>query len=299
MSDPDFLDRLPLPDRPVIRWPNGAQLAVWVCPNIEHYEFLPDPVRVRDPWPRTPHPDILGYGLKDYGNRVGLWRMFEVMDHHDIRCTVSLSMANYQHYPEIMEACERRRWDVMCHGIYNTQYVWGYQEDEERAVITDCVDTYRRLTGRMLPGWFSPAASDTINTPHLIAEAGIKYLSDFYHDDQPVPLHVRSGRLISLPYQMDLNDSVLQAGTGEGADFLRIARDMCDTLYDEGAESGRVMCLAIHPYIMGRPHRHKYLDQALAYLRGHPKIWFATGEEIADWYYANLYQDYLAAEGAR
>ena len=288
LSDPKRFVGGPIVSRERFRWPNDAQIAVWVCPNIEHYEYLPDPLRVRDPWPRTPHPDVLGYATKDYGNRVGLWRMFEVMDAHDIRCTVSLNLANFEHYPQIFEACERRGWDYMCHGIYNTQYLWGYQEDEERAMIADCVETYRRLTGRQLAGWFSPAASHTLNTPDLVAEAGIKYYCDFYHDDQPTPINVRKGNLLSLPYQMDLNDSVLHAGPGEGPEFERMARDMFDTLYREGAVHPRVMNIAVHPYIMGRPHRLKYLDNALAYIRSHTRVWMATGEEIADWYNAQM-----------
>jgi allantoinase len=298
LCDPRRLGGGPITSRPQFRWPNGARVAVWVCPNIEHYEFLPDPVRIRDPWPRSPHPDALGYATKDYGNRVGLWRMFEVMDAFNIRCTVSLNLANFEHYPEIFEACERRRWDYMCHGIYNTQYLWGYGEDEERAMIADCVETHRRLTGHKLAGWFAPAASFTLNTPDLVAEAGIKYTCDFYHDDQPTPIFVRSGRLISIPYQMDLNDSVLYAGSGEGQEFERIACDMFDTLYAEGAEIPRVMNLAIHPYIMGRPHRHKYLERALAHICSHSSVWLATGEEIADWYYAHAYDRVAAAGGA-
>jgi len=299
MTDPDRFAYLPITVRPRLRLPNGARIAVWICPNIEHYEFQPGPVRVRDPWPRVPHPDVLGYATKDYGNRVGLWRMFEVMDRYAIRCTVSLNLANFEHYPEILEACERRSWDIMCHGIYNTQYLWNIPEDEERAFVADCVETLRRLTGRALAGWFSPAASHTLNTPDLVAEAGIKYFCDFYHDDQPVPLRVRRGRLISLPYQMDLNDSNLYAGSGEGEDFLRMTRDMFDTLYAEGEAQPRVMCLALHPYIMGRPHRHAYLDRAIAYMAGHDGVWFATGEEIADWYYAHGYDAVTAASEGR
>ena len=295
MPDPDRFAYLPITERPLLRWPNGARIAVWVCPNIEHYEFMPGPVRVRDPWPRTPHPDVLGYSVKDYGNRVGLWRLFEVMDRYSIRCTVSLNLANFEHYPEIFEACERRGWDYMCHGIYNTQYLWNYPEDEERAFIEDCVETFRRLTGRRLAGWFSPAASHTLNTPDLVAQAGIKYFCDFYHDDQPTPLRVTGGHLISLPYQMDLNDSNLFASFGEGKDFARMSRDMFDTLYAEGTGQGRVMCLALHPFIMGRPHRLRYLDEALRYIAGHDGVWFATGEEIADWYYATTYEAAVAA----
>ena len=297
MSDPDRFAYLPITGRPLLRWPGNARVAVWVCPNTEHYEFLPGRPRVRDPWPRTPHPDILGYGSKDYGNRVGLWRMFEVMDRFGVRCTVSLNLANFEHYPEILEACERRGWDYMCHGIYNTQYLWGLERDEEADFVAECVATFRRLTGRRLAGWFSPAASHTLNTPDLVAAAGIKYYCDFYHDDQPFPIRVRSGRLISLPYQMDLNDAVLQAGAAEGAEFLTIARDMFDTLHAEGAEQARVMCLAIHPYIMGRPHRHRYLAEALEYICGHAGVWLATGEEIADWYYQYAYDGVVAAGG--
>ncbi|MBM6595304.1 polysaccharide deacetylase family protein [Microvirga pudoricolor] len=286
LNDPNRFTGGAIVSRKRFSWPDDAQLAVWVCPNIEHYEYLPDPVGVRDPWPRCPHPDVLGYATKDYGNRVGLWPMFDVMDSLDIRCTVSLNLANFEHYPTIFEACERRRWDYMCHGVYNTQYLWNLPEDEERAIITDCVETYRRLTGRQLAGWFSPAASHTLNTPDLVAEAAIKYYCDFYHDDQPTPIRVRNGKLLSIPYQMDLNDSVLYANSGEGPEFELIARDMFDTLYREGADHPRVMNIAVHPYIMGRPHRLKYLERALSYIRSHSKVWFATGEEIADWYNA-------------
>jgi allantoinase len=281
--------------RAPLKWPGGARVAVWVCPNIEHYEFLPGPVRVRDPWPRCPHPDVLGYGLKDFGNRVGVWRIFETMDRIGIRCTVSLNLGNPEHYPEIFEACERRSWDYMCHGIYNTQYLWGYSEKEERAFIADCVETFRRLTGRPLEGWFSPAASHTPNTPDLVAAAGIRYFCDFYHDDQPFPVRVKSGQLITIPYQMDLNDAVLHSGSGEGEEFERIATDMFDTLYAEGETHGRVLCVAIHPYISGRPHRLKYVERVLDRLTRHAGVWMTTGREIADWYYSHYYAQVVAS----
>ncbi|WP_210484460.1 polysaccharide deacetylase family protein [Microvirga antarctica] len=297
ITDPRRLLGLPITKRPLFRWPNGARLAVWVCPNIEHYQYLPGAVRVRDPWPRMPHPDVLGYATRDYGNRVGLWRMFEIMDALAIRCTVSANLASFELYPSILEACERRGWDYMCHGLHNTHYLWGYGEDEERAMIADCVETYRRLTGRQLAGWFAPAASYTLNTPDLVAEAGIKYTCDFYHDDQPQPIAVRSGQLLSVPYQMDLNDSVLFTGAGEGPEFERLARDMFDTLYEESAEIPRVMNVALHPFIIGRPHRHKYLERALTYICSHAGVWMATGEEIADWYLANAHDEAVAERG--
>jgi len=279
-------DRAPysaFPDRPPIRWPGGARLAVWVVPNVEHYEYLPNPVRLRDPWPRCPHPDVIGYGGKDYGNRVGLWRMFDLFDRLEIRATVSLSIANWVHYPQIFRAMEARRWSVLCHGMYNTRYHWNMTEDEERAAIADCVELYGDLTGRTIPGWFSPAATYTLNTPDLIAEAGITYYADWQHDDQPTPLRVRSGNLISVPYLMDLNDAILYRRQFEAAEFAQMIRDAFDTLYAEG---GQVLCIALHPYMMGQPHRIGHLASALEYVLGHEGVWVATGEEIADWYLA-------------
>lgn len=286
--EPDRIVYSPIRDRPKITWPGDARLAVWVLPNIEHYEYLPVHANVRDPWPRSPHPDILGYGVRDYGNRVGVWRMFELMDKHDIRCTVSLNFSVIEHYPEIFEAMEARNYDYLCHGIYNTRYLWGLAEDEEREVIQDCVEVLRRATGRQLAGWFGPAASFTLNSPDLVAEAGIKYCSDWYHDDQPFPMKVRTGKLITVPYSMDINDSIEYRNHTEGEEFARMITDHFDTLYAEGAESGRVMAIALHPYLYGQPHRIRHLDRALSYIKGHDEVWWATGEEIADHYIAHV-----------
>ena len=172
-------------------------------------------------------------------------------------------------------------------------------EADERAIIADCRATHRRLTGRDFAGWFSPAATFTHNTPDLVAEAGIKYYCDWYHDDQPFPMKVRKGKLITLPYQMDINDAMVYRHAIEAEEFARMIRDHFDVLYREGAESGRVMCIALHPYMMGQPHRIKHLDRALAYILGHDQVWKATGEEIADWYIAQhlpLIDAHLARE---
>ena len=286
-------------ERPKLSWPKGARVAVWVCPNIEHYEYLPAEVRVRNPWPRMPHPDVLGYGGRDYGNRVGLWRMFEVLDKHAIRCTVSLSMSVIEMYPEILEAMEARRWEYMSHGYFNTRYHWGYSPEEEREVIEHSKATHLRLTGRKLRGWFSPAVSNTLNTPDIVKEAGLDYFCDFYHDDQPTPLATKHGPLIHVPYTMDINDAMIYRQPVEAEEFAQMIVDHFDTVYREGAENGRVMCIALHPYMMGAPHRLKHLDRALAYIRKHKDAWICTAEEILDWYTENglkAYQQHLGKE---
>lgn len=272
------------PERTPLKWPGGARVALWVAPNIEHYEYLPQKVRVRDPWPRMPHPDILGYGLRDYGNRVGVWRLMEVFDRFGLRCTVSLSMSVLQMYPDITEAMLCRSWEVMSHGLYNTRYHWGLDEDEERAAIEECRQIHRSVVGSELQGWFSPAASNTLLTPDLVAEAGITYLCDLYHDDQPTPIRVRSGELYSLPYSMEINDSIAWRRGQEGAAFAQKICDEFDTLYAEGAEHGKVMNIAVHPFIMGQPHRIEHLAKALDYVLSHSGVWCATGSEIIAWY---------------
>lgn len=284
--EPELVAYSPILHRPPLRWPNGARVALWVVPNIEHYEYLPKFVRTRDPWPRSPHPDILGYTQRDYGNRVGLWRLFELADDFGLRCTVSLSMAVIQHFPAILEGMERRGWELMSHGIYNTRYHWNFSEAEERAAMVESREIHRALTGREQRGWFSPAITNTLRTFDLAAECGFTYTADLYHDDQPFPLNVRSGKLISVPYSVELNDVILHRRGEEADAFARQIRDYFDTVYAEGAEQGRVMCLALHPYWVGQPHRIGAVRGALEYVLSHPGVWQATGAEIADWFNA-------------
>ncbi len=270
-----------MPDRAALKWPKGARTALWVAPNIEHYEYLPAEVRVRDPWPRVPHPDILGYGLREYGNRVGVWRLMDVFDRLAVRCTVSLSMAVLDMYPEIAQAMLERKWEFMSHGLFNTRYHWNYSEAEEREAIAVCQEIHRRHTGRGLPGWFSPAASNTRLTPDLVAESGIAYICDFYHDDQPTPVRVRSGSLVSLPYSMEINDSICWRRGMEAEGFAQKMIDEFETLHEEG---GRVMNIAVHPFISGQAHRVEAFERALEHILKQPGVWCATGEEIVTAY---------------
>jgi len=227
-----------LPERKRLRWPDGARVAVWIAPNIEHYEYLPAQVRVRNPWPRLPHPDILGYGLRDYGNRVGEWRLMDLFNRLRLPITVSLSMSVLDMYPEVARAMMECDWEFMSHRLYNTRYHWDLSEEEERSAIEACQQIHMRHTGRRLKGWFSPAASNTLRTPDLVAESGIEYLCDFYHDDQPTPVCVRRGSLISLPYSMEINDSIARRRGQEAQAFAQKIRDEFDVLCAEGADHG-------------------------------------------------------------
>ena len=292
---PERMVWVPPEHRPTIRWPHGARVALWVVPNVEHYEYLPLPDSHRNPWPRTPHPDVAQYSQRDYGNRVGFWRMLEVLDKHRVRCTVSLNVGVLEHYPEIGAAMSERDWAFMSHGIYNTRYLFEQSEDEEREFYRDTLGTIKRITGKDAKGMLGPALTTTVNTPDLMAEAGLVYHADWLNDDQPTPISVRSGKLISMPYTSELNDFPLMVyGAVEGAYFADIAKRQFDVLYEEGEASGKVMCLAIHPWLMGQPHRAKYLDEMLSYILSHDGVWQATADDIAEHYLAHHYDDAVA-----
>ena len=292
---PDRVDYSPIIDRPIIKWPNGARVALWISPNVEHYEYMPDDDAARTPWPRTPFPDVQQYSYRDYGNRVGFWRMLETLDKYNIRSCVSLNVAVLEHFPEIRDAMVERNYDYMSHGIYNTRYLYTYTEEQEREFYRDTIETLKLHTGKRLKGMLGPAISGTERTPDLMAEAGLIYHTDWMHDDQPVPIKVKSGKLISVPYSIELNDSsLLRDNHYEGDYFARICKAQFDQLYKEGAESGRVMCIALHPFLIGQPHRIKYLDEILSHIMSHDRVWQTTADEIADYYIENHYDDAVA-----
>jgi peptidoglycan/xylan/chitin deacetylase (PgdA/CDA1 family) len=281
-------------DRPIIKWPNNARVAFWVAPNIEHYEYMPPMDGVRNPWPRTPHPDVQQYSSHEFGNRVGFWRLLDILDHYNIKCSTTLRIGVVEHFPDIAEAMLKRDWTFVNHGFYNTRYVTTYSETQEREFLHECVETFKRLTGRQIKGHSGPAASNTEHTPDLLAEVGFVYQTDWKIDDQPLPIKVKSGRLVCVPYTSELNDAPLYRRNHEADYYAEICKAQFDQLYEEGQENGRCMCIAFHPYATGRPHRSKYLDEVLSYIMGHEGVWQTTTDEIAEYYLANYYDQAMA-----
>jgi allantoinase len=285
-ADLGYYDYSPIIDRPPLTWPNDARLAVWFAPNVEFYELMPPVGPARAPGP-PPLPDVLGYSWRDYGNRVGFWRLLDVMDRFGLRGSAALNVALCDHHPEIIAALQERRWEFFSHGIYNSRYVHGMNEAQERALIKDACATVERHTGMRLKGWLSPALTNTERTPNLLVDNGITYSCDFMHDDQPMPLNVNHGRLISIPYSVEINDAAAYLRRQFSPEHFRDAIvAQFERLYAEG---GRVMCIALHPYLSGHPYRLRALVEALEHLTAYSNVWFTVGAEIADWYYTNCY----------
>lgn len=282
----------PLVDRPSITWPGGRQVAVWLVLNVEHYEYVPPPETGRTTWDRVvAAPDVREYAFRDYGNRVGLWRCLEAFDRVALRPTLSLNLGVLDLFPRIRHEIVTRDLCVMSHGIFNTRYLFGLSPDEEREFYRDNIDSLQRHTGRRLKGVLTPAVSNTAETPHLMAEAGLTYHADWVHDDQPVPLLVdgwdEGRRLISMPYSYDLNDAPLWDGRPYSGDYLvqSVAAQMDRLLADsERYGTGLVMCVALHPYQIGQPQHIGRLERILDLIAAEDRLWVADGDAIADHY---------------
>ena len=294
-EDPELFDYWPYDNRPKIKWPNGARVAFWVAPNIEFYELDPAINPHRKAWPR-PVPDINGYGTRDYGNRVGHMRLMRVLDKYDVRGSISLSTALCDHHPEIIELCKEREWEFFSHGIYNTRYSYGMDEAQERAMIEDAVETIRKHTGQQCSGYLAPALTHTDITMDLFAEAGGIYTCDLFHDDQPTPVKVRSGeKFVSVPYSLEMNDTIVYSVNKiEPRRYGEMIKANFDRLYEEGKESGVVMCVPLHGYQVSHPHRLKAFEEALEYITGHSDVWVTTGREIAQHFIDNSYDAAVA-----
>jgi peptidoglycan/xylan/chitin deacetylase (PgdA/CDA1 family) len=282
-------DYSPMIRRPRLELPNGARLAFWIGLNVEHYE-VDKPATSLFPATAMLQPDPLNYGWRDYGPRVGIWRMMDLLDKYRLRASVLLNSDVCTFYPEIVEEGNKRDWIWLAHGKNNSILQTGMSLEEEREYLTAVVNTIKEGTGSQPKGWLGPALSETFNTPNLLAELGLTYICDWCNDDQPFPMKVKQGRMISMPYSIEVNDIPAFVGKGlTGEQFYQMVVDQFDVLYAEGEQSARVMSVALHPFIINLPFRHKYLEQALDYITSHDGVWLATSDEIADWYYANCY----------
>lgn len=274
----------PIVERSPLSWPGGAKVAVYIGLNIEH--FLPD-VPSTSIWPGTAElqPDPLNYGWRDYGARVGVWRTIEALDEFHIRPSVLLNSAVIDAYPQIISAGLAREWVWLAHGRTNSLLHNAFPVDEERESLCDITASIANATGRSPRGWMGPGLSETHSTPQLLAELGYRYVLDWTNDDQPYPLTVPG--MFSVPYSVELNDLLLFAKGLTGPDFVRIVVDQFEQLRADARTGGRVMALALHPFVIGQPFRHRYLVEALRYLASQPDAWLTTSDDIAAHYLAS------------
>ena len=297
MKPSERLDYDPIEGRPPLHLADGARVAVWLIVNVEEWADT-------EPMPRTvltppaggvPSPDLPNWAWHEYGNRVGFWRMLRVIDRHDIPATFAVNGSAITAYPQITEAALRRGWEFIGHGFTqkNMQKV-----PDERLDIQRTRDAIVAATGKPPSGWLGPGLTETWQTPDLLVEEGYDYVCDWVLDDQPTRLRTRTGSIVNVPYTQECNDvamMLIQHHTGD--EYRRRAVDQFDQILADARadDSARVMALVVHPYIMGAPHRLKYLDLALQHIRGHAEATFCTGEQIHDWYLAQTATEFADA----
>ena len=274
----------PITDRKPLHLPGGAHVGLWVIPNIEHF-LVGKPSTSITTATINCDPDVLNYAWRDFGVRVGVWRLMEVMEKHGIKGTVALNSDVCNHYPRIIEAGNALEWEWMGHGRNNSEMITGIDETEERSILSEVYSTISEHTGTQPRGWLGPALTETAITLDILAETGFDYVGDWVNDEQPYELTVKSGRLLSVPYSIEVNDIPAFIDRGWSAEqFYQTIVDQFDVLYEDGEVNGRIMAIALHPFLIGHGFRSKYLDKAFAYITGHDKVWLATGSQIADWY---------------
>lgn len=280
---------VPIIDRPALELPGGARVAVLPYVNLEHFPHdLPGTAII--PGTQRFNPDPLNYGWRDYGNRVGLWRIVELMDECGMRGTVCLNSDVIREYPRILEETLARNWAFMGHGMNNApaNFLSGIDEEREREIVSGVLDAIRVATGRRTKGWISPFLTHTNNTPRILAELGVEYLCDYTADDHPFPLRVPNGSLLAMPYSLELNDVPAFQNIGLSSEaFGDMIVDQFDVLYEEGASNARCMPICLHTFWVGQPNKFKHLRRAFEYIARHRDVWMATADEVNDWYRRN------------
>jgi allantoinase len=281
-------DYSPIIKRKELKWPNGARIALCVYPNIEYFHI--DKIIPNEGRPRLP--DVTNYSSRDYGARIGIFRMMDVLDKHGIRASALVNADVCVQHPTIIEEGKKRNWEWLGHGITNNLTMADYPLEEQQKIIRQVKDTISVAVGTAPRGWLGPGGEETFDTPDHLAAEGFDYVCDWRCDDQPIPIRVRTGRMIVVPYQQGLSDrTLLLILRLSPRDYLQALCDQFDVLYAEAASTGKVMAIPLHPFIIGLPYRIRYLDKALEYICSHEGVWRTTGGEVADWYYRHYYED--------
>jgi allantoinase len=269
--------------RPDHHWPGGKRLAVYLGLNLEHFAFGSG--LGANLAPPLPQPDVLNYAWREYGNRVGAWRLLELFDELSLPAGVLLNTSLYDHCPELIAAYTQRGDELIGHGHTNAERQGEMAEADERALLAHCRERIQHESGKATRGWLSPWISESRLTHDLLAETGYRYTLNWCHDDQPVRLRTRGGgSLWSIPYPQELNDIPMIVGRQlDAKDFAQMIVDNFDEMLAQSKRQPLVMGIALHPYLVGQPYRLRHLRRALQHLCEHrEEIWFTTPGAICD-----------------
>lgn len=287
--DHDHYRWSPLPARPALHWPDGQPLALGAMVLLEHYEWVPpeDAYGLRSASGgliKLPEPDYLRLTHREYGHRVGVFRLLDTLAAHGIPPTVAVDELTAVHYPWLVAHCIERGAEIVAHGVAASRLVTSkMSEDEELDTIARSIEAVTRATGAAPAGWFSPEGVESARTPALLAAAGIRYVCDWPNDEQPYAMTVPQGSLTSLPLYLEVDDEyALWTRRMRIDDWVQLVVESAATLHHDGATSARSLMLTLRPWLTGQPFRVPGLEQILAAIDGLGPLWKATGSQIVD-----------------
>lgn len=273
-------DYSPITARPDYDWPDGRRLAVYIGFNVEHFEFGQGLGARLAP---SGDPDVLNFAWRDYGNRVGAWRCLDLFEEMRMPVGVLVNTALHDYCPELLAAFRERGDEMIGHGHTNAERQSDMPLEDERRLIAYCTERMTKEDGVRPRGWLSPWISESHDTPDLLAEAGYAYTLNWCHDDQPHPFRTRTGKLWSIPYPQEINDIPAVVGRLNSAEeFASMIIDCHDEMLAQSAKQPLVMGIALHPYLVGQPHRLRNLRRALSHIVTNGRAWLTTPGAILD-----------------
>ena len=278
-------DFSPITQRPKWRWPNGSGLALYIALNVEQYAFGEG--LTEDLVPGMRHPDVLNASWREYGTRVGTWRLIELFRSLDLPATILLNSTVCHSQPELVDACVAQGYEIASHGRTNSESQTGMHPKKERKLIGEVTDTIAEKTGSRPQGWLGPWLGETPQTPELLKDAGYRYVLDWCADDQPIWLRTSKGPILSIPYSQEINDSSAIIGRFvSAAEFSDMIIDQVDEMIDQSSEHALTFGLALHTNIAGQPFRLRQLRRALAHVAAlRDRIWITRACDIAGYVY--------------
>jgi peptidoglycan/xylan/chitin deacetylase (PgdA/CDA1 family) len=291
-------DWVPISKRQPLKWPNGKRLALIITINCEYWDLLKDsskpyyaggPPTIPDPLPGNVA-DYPNFTWREYGLRVGCWRMFDLFDAAGVPLSVTFNAKTALERGEIIERVKAQNWELVAHNYEQGELLPQYMFDPEgeKAVIHETLKVYEKVVGRKAGGWLSSSLRSTPHTPEVLAEAGLKFLCDYMNDDQPYLIHTSHGPLVNVPYSVEINDfTFFHRRAMSSEDALLMLKSQFNELYAESAKTGKMMNIGLHPHVSGHPHRMQFFRDFLSYVKQFGDVWFAKREEVADWYLAN------------
>jgi allantoinase len=267
--------------RPDFTWPGGKRLAFYIGLNLEHFSFGEGLGATLAP---SHEPDVLNYSWRDYGNRVGAWRMLELFDSFGLPASVLVNSELYGYCPQLLAAFRERYDEIVAHGRTNAERQGPLAEDEERRLIVETTQCIARHEGKSPNGWLGPWISQSDVTPDLLQEAGYTYLLDWCNDDQPVWFKTRAGKILSVPYPQEMNDiPAIVVRQHTASEFAEMIVDQFEEMRSQSQSEPLVFSLALHAYVVGQPFRLRHLRRALSHIaRFRDSVWFCHAGAIAE-----------------